>query len=719
MPVTNRRQFIKLSAQTAGAVFAMTSLPNSIRLAMAAEGGAAAGDDFLWLEELQGKKALQWVQQENQRTVARFGQGEEFQRIEREVLDILNKDTQIPWVSKRGEYYYNFWQDRANPRGLLRRTTLDEYRKTKPAWETVLDIDALGKAEGKDWVYQGSQPLAPEYRYCLMQLSPDGGDATEIREFDLVAKRFVKDGFNVPVAKSRVSWVDRDTLFIATDFGPGSMTQSGYARIAKRWRRGTPLSAAETLYEAQPKDMAVFAYHDRTPGFERDFVGRSLDFYRRDYFLLMQDGRQKKIDIPADAELDTHREWLLIKPSSDWEVGGKRYPSGALLAANFDDYLAGKRELQLLFTPTAEQALSGYSGTRDHLILSIMDNVVNRLEVLTPQGGSWQRRPLGNPGAISTLSAGGIDEESNAYFLTVSGFLQPTSLYMGNLDGGEATLLKQAPQDFDASGYQVSQHFARSKDGTRVPYFQIAAKDLKPDGSTPTLLYGYGGFEVPLLPGYLGGKAPAWLERGGVYVVANIRGGGEYGPAWHQAALKQNRHRAYEDFAAVAEDLIARKVTSAPHLGARGGSNGGLLVGNMLTLYPQLFGCIVCEVPLLDMQRYTQLSAGASWIAEYGDPSKPEEWAYIKTFSPYHNIQTQTAYPPVLFYTATSDDRVNPAHARKMAARMQAMGYQQAYFYENTEGGHSAAADKQQAAFHSALVSEFMWANLSDKPKSA
>ncbi|HGE8373201.1 TPA: S9 family peptidase, partial [Serratia marcescens] len=375
----------------------MTSLPNSIRLAMAAEGGAAAGDEFLWLEELQGKKALQWVQQENQRTVARFGQGEDFQRIEREVLDILNKDTQIPWVSKRGEYYYNFWQDQANPRGLLRRTTLDEYRKAKPAWETVLDIDALGKAEGKDWVYQGSQPLAPEYRYCLMQLSPDGGDATEIREFDLVAKRFVKDGFNVPVAKSRVSWVDRDTLFIATDFGPGSMTQSGYARIAKRWRRGTPLSAAETLYEAQPEDMAVFAYHDRTPGFERDFVGRSLDFYRRDYFLLAQDGRQKKIDIPADAELDTHREWLLIKPSSDWEVGGKRYPSGALLAANFDDYLAGKRELQLLFTPTAEQALSGYSGTRDHLILSIMDNVVNRLEVLTPQGGSWQRRPLGNP----------------------------------------------------------------------------------------------------------------------------------------------------------------------------------------------------------------------------------------------------------------------------------------------------------------------------------
>ncbi|MEE4410062.1 MULTISPECIES: prolyl oligopeptidase family serine peptidase [unclassified Serratia (in: enterobacteria)] len=693
----------------------MTSLPNSVRLAMAAEGGASATDEFLWLEELQGKAAQVWVKQENQRTTARFAQGEGFQRLEKQVLDILNKDSQIPWVAKRGDYYYNFWQDQTNPRGLWRRTTLQEYRKAKPSWETVLDIDALGKAEGKDWVFHGSEPLPPEYRYCLVELSPDGGDATEIREFDLVSKTFVKNGFVLPVAKSQASWIDKDTLFVATDFGAGSMTQSGYARIAKRWRRGTPLSAAQTLYEAQPQDMAVFAYHDHTPGFERNYVGRNLDFYRRETFVLTGQDRQIKIDVPADAEFSTHREWLLIKPSSDWEVGGARYPSGSLLAAHFDDYLAGKRELTVLFTPTAQAALSGYSGTRDHLILSIMDNVVNRLEVLTPQGKSWQRRPLGKPGVISTISAGGIDDETNDYFLTIGGFLQPTSLYLGNLDGGEAELLKQGPQDFDAGGYQVSQHFAASRDGTRVPYFQIAAKGTKLDGSNPTLLYGYGGFEVSLLPGYMGSKAPAWLERGGVYVVANIRGGGEYGPAWHQAALKQNRHRAYEDFAAVAQDLIARKVTSSQHLGARGGSNGGLLVGNMLTLYPQLFGCIVCEVPLLDMQRYTQLSAGASWIAEYGDPAKPEEWAYIKTFSPYHNIKVDVPYPPVLFYTATSDDRVNPSHARKMAARMQQMGYQQAYFYENTEGGHSAAADKKQAAFHSALVSEFMWATLSGK----
>lgn len=713
MQRVSRRQFLKFSAQTTGAVIAMTSLPDSIRLGMAAEQLPPDTDDFLWLEALQGKPALTWVEQQNQRTVTRFAQGKAFPQIETQVFDILNKDTQIPWVTQYGQFYYNFWQDQHHPRGLWRRTTLEEYRKDEPEWETVLDIDALGKAEGKDWVYHGSQALSPDYRYCLLHLSPDGGDAVVVREFDLVSKQFVEHGFVLPVAKSRVSWVDKDRLFVATDFGPGSMTQSGYPRIAKIWQRGTPLSAAQPLYEAQPEDMSVFAYHDSTPGFARSYVGRSLDFYRKEVFVLNGQGDKIRIEVPDDAWVSGHREWLLIKLSSEWQLGDQRYPSGALLAANFNDYLAGKRSLSVLFTPSASVALSGYASTRDHLILSIMDNVVNRLEVLTPLGNQWQSRPLGQPGAVNTISATGINDETNAYFLTVSGFLQPTSLYMGDLDSGNEELLKQGPQDFDATSYQVSQHFAQSNDGTRVPYFQIAAKTLHLDGKNPTLLYGYGGFEVPLLPGYLGAKAPAWLERGGVYVVANIRGGGEYGPAWHQAALKQNRHRAYEDFAAVAQDLIARKVTSSPHLGARGGSNGGLLVGNMLTLYPQLFGAIVCEVPLLDMQRYTQLSAGASWIAEYGDPTQPQEWAYIKTFSPYHNIKAQVAYPPVLFYTATSDDRVNPSHARKMAARMQQMGYSQAYFYENTEGGHSASADKKQSAFHSALVSEFLWDTLS------
>lgn len=696
----------------------MPSLPNSPRQDLAQTHPTPSEDPFLWLEALQGEPALAWVAQQNQRTLAQFAQGDNFPRLEKKVLDNLNKETQIPWVAKYGDAYYNFWQDEHNPRGLWRRTTLDEYRKDKPQWETVLDIDALGKAEGVDWVFHGSQPLAPEYRYCLVFLSPDGGDASAMREFDLVEKCFVEGGFSLPVAKSVVSWIDRDRLFVATDVGPGSLTHSGYPRIAKRWRRGTPLETAETLYEGQMTDMRTYAYHDHTPGFERDYVIRIVDFYQREVFVLDEQDHKIKLDVPLDAETGSHREWLLIKPASQWQVGAASYPSGSLLAVNFADYLAGKRELTVLFTPTACAALSGYSSTRDYLILSIMENVVNRLEVLTPQQGAWQRKPLGRPGELSSISAGGVDDESNAYFLTTSGFLQPTSLYLGNLDSAdEPQLLKQAPHDFDAAGHQVSQHFAVSKDGTAIPYFQIAAKDMVLDGNNPTLLYGYGGFEVALQPSYLASRGPAWLTRGGVFVIANIRGGGEFGPPWHQAALKDKRHRAYEDFAAVAEDLIARKVTSSQKLGARGGSNGGLLVGNMLTLYPELFGCIVCEVPLLDMRRYTQLSAGASWIAEYGDPEKPQEWEYIKTFSPYHNVQPNKAYPPVLFYTATSDDRVNPAHARKMAAHMQQLGYSQAYFYENTEGGHSAAADKKQAAFHAALASEFLWAHLGEHGK--
>lgn len=708
-----RRQFIKLSVQTAGALFALASLPGSIRRAMATQHVSATNDEFLWLEEREGKAAQQWVKQQNQRTIARFADSEDFRQTEQQMLDVLNDKSEIPWFSKYGEYCYNFWQDENNPRGLLRRTTLQEYRKAAPAWDTVLDIDASGDAEGKKWVFKGFLPLKPEYQLALVMLSPDGGDATEIREFNLDAKSFVEDGFYLPLAKNSAFWIDKDTLYIATDFGAGSLTQSGYPRIVKRWHRGTPLSAAETLYEARPEDMEAFAFHDDTRGYERDYVGRSLDFYRRETFLLTAQGEKIKIDIPADAGFSTHREWLLIELNSDWTVKQKRYPSGALLAVNFDDFLVGKREFQVLFRPDKQTALSGYSSTRDHVILSIMENVVNRLEALTPQGNRWQRRPLGNPAALSTIYAEGVDDETNDYLLTVENFLQPPALYMGNLDDGKQTeLLKQEPQRFDPNDFQASQHFVASRDGTRIPYFQIAAKNIQLNGNNPTLLHGYGGFEISLLPEYLGHDAANWMKQGGVYVIANIRGGGEFGPMWHQAALRQNRHRAYEDFAAVAQDLISRKVTSSQRLCIHGSSNGGLLVGNMLTLYPQLFGCIVCEVPLLDMERYSRLPPGASWIAEYGDPTRPEEWANIKTFSPYHNIKPQTAYPPVLFCTATSDDRTHPAHARKMAARMQAMGYQQVFFFENAEGGHSAAADKKQQAFTSALIAVFMWEKL-------
>ncbi len=667
-------------------------------------------DPFIWLEGIREQPALEWAQQQNDLTVSQFANGNDFERIRHQVLSGLNSPAQIPGIQKCGNQWYNFWQDEKNPRGLLRRTTLDEYRKAEPAWETVLDIDALGKAEDQEWVYHGIQVLKPDYQRALLHLSPDGGDASAIREFDLQTLSFVTDGFNLASAKSRVCWIDRDRLFVSTDFGAGSMTASGYPRLTKIWQRGTPLSAAQTQFSAEHDDMMVVGYHSDSQGYKRNFVVRVIDFYRRDTFLLDTQNTLHKVDLPQDAKSSWWREWLLVQPASQWDVGGQSFPSGTLLAIKFDDFMAGSRQMTTLFIPGETTALSDYSMTRDFLILSISEDVVNRLEILTPQRDEWLREPFGNAPAMSNISAHGVDDDSNDYMMTVSRFLQPTTLYLGNLDRKDlpAEILKQDPAHFDVSGYTVSQYFAHSDDGTRVPYFVVAKKDLVYDGQNPTLLYGYGGFEVSLEPYYLGVSGPAWLDRGGVFVLANIRGGGEYGPRWHQAALKDKRLRAYEDFAAVAKALANSNITSAQHLAAQGGSNGGLLVGNMLTLYPELFAAIVCEVPLLDMQRYTQISAGASWIAEYGDPQKPEEWAFIQAFSPYHNIDATKKYPPVLFTTTTSDDRVGPGHARKMAAKMQALGLPEVWFYENTEGGHSAAADKAQSAFKRAMVSEFL-----------
>lgn len=676
-------------------------------------------DDFAWLEEIKGQTAVDWAIQQSQETCRRFTETPGFAHLRSALFACLNSATQIPMVRKYGNDVYNFWQDEKNPRGLLRRTHFDDYRSASPAWQSVLDIDALGVAEGQEWVYHGMQVLAPDYRRCLLHLSPDGGDACVIREFDLTDLCFVAEGFSLPVAKSRVSWIDRDRLFVASDFGPDTLTTSGYPRIAKIWQRGTALAEAETQFMAQPTDMSVIAYHDDTPGYERNIVGRMIDFYHREVFLLDPQQGPLPIAIPQDAKFSHWQQWLLVSPSTDWTTGGVTYVSGSLLAIDFAGFMAGDRQFTTLFTPTATTSLDNYSATRDYLILSVMEDVVNRLEVLRPAAGRWQRQGLGDAPDLSKIGAVAIDDQSNEFFMTVSGFLQPTALYYGVLGEEDPTalpadrsraaeIIKQDPSYFDGAKYQVSQYFAHSDDGTRIPYFVIAARDLQFDGSHPTLLYGYGGFEVSLEPYYLGSIGPAWLERGGVFVVANIRGGGEYGPRWHQAALKQHRLRAYEDFSSVAKDLIARNITSAAHLAAQGGSNGGLLVGNMLTRYPELFAAIVCEVPLLDMQRYTRISAGASWIAEYGDPQQPEEWDFMQAFSPYHNIDSAKRYPAVLFTTATSDDRVGPGHARKMAAKMQQLGIENVYFYENTAGGHSAAADKAQKAFKMAMISEFL-----------
>ncbi len=687
----------------------------AIQVAHASPAAPASGttDPYLWLEKTHSARAMQWVHQQNARTQKTFADSAQFERTRKRILEVLDSDARIPYVGRMGNYLYNFWRDKAHPRGVWRRTTLAEYRKADPHWQVLLDVDALGKAEGHKWVFKGAQCLKPDFQRCLVSLSPDGGDAVQVREFDIPSRSFVKGGFSLPLSKTDVDWIDRDHIYVGTDFGPGSMTTSSYPRIAKEWTRGTPLKDARTVYAGKPGDLAVSASHDATPGFERSFVSVAQDFFHNETFQIVH-GKLVKLDVPSDADARVHRQWLLVETKSPWTTGGTTWPAGALLVMHYDDFMAGKRDFTALFTPDEHTALSSFTWTRHHLILDTLKDVQSRLEVLTPQAdGSWSRKALAGAPALSTVSVVDTDpDNSDVYWLNVTGFLTPSTLERGVIGNTAAEKIKQAPAFFDSSKFTVSQHFATSRDGTRVPYFEIAPRDMKLDGSNRTLLYGYGGFEVSLLPHYSGAMGRAWLARGGVYVIANIRGGGEYGPRWHKAALKANRPKAYQDFAAVARDLIRRGVTSPAHLGAEGGSNGGLLMGNMLVTYPKLFGAIACEVPLLDMKRYVHLDAGASWIGEYGNPDDPAQWAYIRTFSPYQLVKKGRDYPPVLFYTTTSDDRVGPAQARKMAAKMEAMGHPNVWFYENTEGGHGAGADNRQAAHMHALAWNFLWRQL-------
>jgi prolyl oligopeptidase len=491
------------------------------------------------------------------------------------------------------------------------------------------------------------------------------------------------------------------------------MTTSGYARIVKLWQRGTPMSAAKTVFEANEKDLGAWGYRDHAEGFVRDFIWRGFAFYNNELFVIGKDGKPVRLDLPNSADKGVHREWLTLQLREEFSDGGKTYPAGSLLATNFDAFLQGKRQWTVLFTPTDKISLAAAVWTRDYLLLNLLEDVKSRIEVLYPRAGDdWDRSGLPGVDDIVDLTVVAVDPDtSNEYFLTATSFLRPTSLSLGEAGLREPEVLKQLPAWFDASDMVATQHFATSKDGTRVPYFMVAKKGLKLDASTPTLLYGYGGFEVSETPGY-SGAIGRWVSHDHVYVLANIRGGGEYGPAWHRAALRENRNKAYEDFAAVAEDLIARKVTSTPHLGIQGGSNGGMLVGNMLVMYPHLFGAVVCQVPLLDMQRYSHLLAGASWMAEYGDPDVPADWAFLQKYSPYHNVRKDVNYPPVLFTTSTRDDRVHPGHARKMTARMLEQGHDVLY-YENIEGGHGGAANNEQLAFMQALAWTFLEQKLS------
>ncbi|NIJ83375.1 prolyl oligopeptidase [Xanthomonas arboricola] len=680
--------------------------------AVSAEETAVSNDPYAWLEDVSGAKSLDWVKAQNAKTEARLAATPAFKQMETSIREVLDSDAKIPGVQKIGEYYYNFWKDKQHERGLWRRTTLDEYRKPAPKWETVLDLDALNKAEGENWVWHGADCLRPDYQRCLIALSRGGADADVTREFDLAGKQWVKDGFFRPESKGGLGWIDQDTVYVFTDFGAGTMTSSGYPRIAKQWKRGTPLSAATAVYEGKPTDMYIAAMHDDTPGFERDFVSRTLAFYNEELYLKGADGKLVKVDAPNSASKSVKRQWLTLELREPWTVAGKTYKAGSLLATRFDDFMAGKRSFDVLFEPTDSTSLAGIAWTRSHLVLNVLEDVKNRLSVITPGQDGWKKSAFVGAPAFGTVDVSAVDsDDSDALWLTVTDYLTPTTLSWVEV-GTAPQPLKAMPAFFDAGKDSIEQHFATSKDGTRVPYFLVRPKALKLDGSAPTLLYGYGGFEISMTPNYSGGLGRAWLEKGGVYVVANIRGGGEYGPRWHQAALKQNRHRAYEDMAAVAKDLVARKITSTRHLGVQGGSNGGLMTGNMLTQYPELFGAVVVQVPLLDMKRYSHLLAGASWMAEYGNPDT-DDWKFIQTFSPYHLFDPKKTYPPVIFLTSTRDDRVHPGHARKMAAKMIEAGKDVTY-YENIEGGHGGAANNAQAAHMAALAYSFLWERLAD-----
>lgn len=697
-----------------------------------------ATDPFAWLEDVDGETALSWVRERNAHSAQALG-GPAFTETERAVREVLDSDDKIPHVSKVGEHYYNFWQDAEHERGLWRRTTLDSYRTDDPEWETVLDLDALAAAEGESWVWHGASVLRPTAeqvaageprRHALVDLSPGGSDSDVTREFDLVTKQFVPEsdgGFVRAQAKGGLSWIDADTVYVYTDFGEGTMTPSGYPRQVKRWLRGTPLAEATLVYEGTDQDMYISASRSHTPGFERDLVHRALRFYANETYLATNVGTPEqtltKIDVPDSANVGLHREWMMVRLRDDWTLGKVTYRAGSLLAVGFDDFMAGSRDLTVLFEPTPTTSLAGITWTRNHLVLNVLDDVKNLLHVLTPPtpatpGGEWARSELPVGGELLTVGVGAVDVvDSDDVWVVTTGYLTPSTLGRTTVAGpGETAaapeVLKSAPSYFEAAGMAVRQQFTESDDGTRVPYFVVGRADLVSGeaGPAPTLLWGYGGFEHAILPGYSGTVGRAWLERGGVYAVANIRGGGEYGPAWHQAALKENRHRAYEDFAAVARDLVARGVTVPERLGMEGRSNGGLLAGNMLTQYPELFGAIIVGVPLLDMKRYSHLLAGASWMAEYGDPDT-SDWEFVRGFSPYHLFDAARDYPPVLFTTSTKDDRVHPGHARKMAALMLAAGKDVTY-YENIEGGHGGAANNAQAAYMAATHWTFLWNRL-------
>jgi prolyl oligopeptidase len=689
--------------------------------------GTDASDPYLWLEDVDGERALDWVRAHNAATGKKLASQPLYQELRREAKAALDSPSRLPAVQQMGEWIYNFWKDDRHPRGIFRRTTLEELRKAEPAWETVLDIDELAKREGKPWVFHGMNCLPPEHRECYVSLSPGGGDADEVREFDPVKLAFEPEGFAVPTAKTAIAWRDAGSVFLGPDLGPESLTESGYPRTVRLWKRGTPIASASLLFEGKADSVGVTGFRLRSSGGDVDLVADSRTFWESDYYQVLSDDSLHKLDLPPTAQVnDAFGGRLLVLLKDDWQRGGRKFARDSVLLADPGALRttgegAGGGDIDVVAESTASEIVQAAVASKSGILVSMLDNVRGRLYRYEPAGTKWTRRRIALPdnGQVELES---VDAGSGDAFVKFESFVTPPTLYyVADRDPVPVPVKQQAPT-FDGSRFEVSQHWARSADGTRVPYFQVAPKGMKLDGSHPTHIFSYGGFRNALLPSYsgsyeqhYGAYGKTWLGRGGVFVLANIRGGGEFGEAWHQGAVKANHVHAYEDFEAVAADLIARKVTSKAHLGIEGRSNGGLLVLATMERRPDLYGAVICGSPLADMRRYPKLLAGASWVDEFGDPDKPEEWAWIAPWSPYQNAQPGKGYPPIFFYLSTRDDRVHPGHARKMAARLEDLGYDVSY-YEEIEGGHGASVTNEQLAHRLALSYTHLWTRLAPKP---
>ncbi len=669
---------------------------------------AAPDDDpYLWLEDIEGEAALAWAEQQNAATLHRFANGA-FEADRDALTAIYNRPDNIPYISRHGAHVYNFWTDGSHPRGLWRRTTLDEFHNEAPAWELLLDLDALAATEGEDWIWSGADIAPRTHDRALMRLSRGGGDATVTREFDITTRAFVENGFNLPEAKGGATSLDADMVLLVSAYGDNMATRSGYARTVRLWARGGDPLKAPVIFETTYENTWVSAYRDLTSADETIWYTESRGFYDADHWIGDRSGAKTKLDIPPDASVNCRHGWLTLELRTPWLTGGFNHAAGALIAIQLADFIGGDRRFETLFESASRRALESVSFSGGRLILSILDNLSPRFEALTPSPQGWMREALpGMPtvGAAHIWRIDAEEAEANGDLLaqTQDPLTPPTLTLMPRV--GAPQVLKRAPQVFNADGLAVSRHEAVSIDGERIPYTQVGPSGES--GNAPVHLYGYGGFSVSLTPTYGKAIGKVWLERGGVSVVANLRGGGEFGVAWHEAGRHEGKALAHDDFAAVADDLVRRGVTRPGRIAAEGGSNGGLLIANMLTRYPERFGALFCTIPLIDMRRYSKLLAGASWINEYGDPDKPEEWAYLQRISAYHTATGGMNYPPILIATTRKDDRVHPGHARKMAAKLQAMGYA-AHFYEPAAGGHGYGKDNAERAAFAALGYNFL-----------